>query len=486
MFILAWFIELLVSIHYYRHYPKGYIRKGNMLAICVETQEAEARLQTILLPTSDNVTLLHRTFTGERGRGQTWRKTDISNLPIVPTTKSPCAVVVTGRDMELVEQNQFTNIGIRATSALDTAEKISDENTHKQVVEVLIQRLIEGDMSLNDYLVDKRYSNGVAIKPLKKSQVIEISTNQTAPTIKAQPTYATSNVNEMVVVPDIKWSREYLNRKVGGIKEFDIYDKAMINHENILIEGHAGSGKTMSVIAYASARGHRYYNVSSHIGLEASQLFGKWIPTTEGHFKWQDGAVTEIVRNGGVLLLNEINFIPERVSTVLFSLLDDRREIQLMDNAGEVIKAHNDLLIVGDMNPNYRGTRPMNQAWKDRFHHVLEFPYELSIEKKLLKSNALIEMANQLRAQFDSEEITTPISTRSLVSLVRNAKQFGIEYALYSYTNKFDIHERNAVKLVCETHKYNICQDLQIETDVIQNVVEQTTLENTISELEVN
>ncbi len=459
----------------------GIYERENMLAICIETQEAEARLQTIVFPTSNDVSILHRTFTGERGRGQTWRKTDVDNLPNAPITKSPCAVVITGRDMELVAQNQFTNLGVRATSALDTAQEISVEKSHKEVVEEFIGRLFEGDMSLNDYLVDKRYSNGVAIKPIQKSAVMEIPTNQSTPTIRAT-NYEVSNINEMVVVPDIKWSKEYVNRKVGGIKEFDIYDKAMMNHENILIEGHAGSGKTMSVIAYASARGYRYYNVSSHIGLEASQLFGKWIPTADGHFKWQDGAVSEIVRNGGVLLLNEINFIPERVSTVLFSLLDDRREIQLMDNGGEVIKAHTDLLIVGDMNPNYRGTRPMNQAWKDRFHHVLEFPYEVSIERKLLKSNALITMANQLRTQFDNEEITTPISTRSLVSLVRNAKQFGIEYALYSYTNKFEIHERNAVKLVCDTHKVNICQDLDIEIAIPQSQLEDTTIEAITSE----
>lgn len=454
-----------------------------MLALCVETQEAEARLQTIIMPTSNNVSLLHRTFTGERGRGQTWRKTEVENLPNTPITKSPCAIVITGRDMELVAQNQFTNLGIRATSALDTATEISVETSHREMVEALMARLFEGDMSLNDYIVDKRYSNGVAIKPIQKTAVMDIPTNQTAPTIRAT-NYEVSNINEMVVVPNIKWSKEYVNRKVGGVKEFDIYDNAMINNENILIEGHAGSGKTMSVLAYASARGYRYYNVSSHIGLEASQLFGKWIPTADGHFKWQDGAVSEIVRNGGVLLLNEINFIPERVSTVLFSLLDDRREIQLMDNGGEVIKAHPQLLIVGDMNPNYRGTRPMNQAWKDRFHHVLEFPYEVSIERKLLKSNALITMANQLRTQFDNEEITTPISTRSLVSLVNNAKQFGIDYAIYSYTNKFEIHERNAVKLVCDTHKANICQDLGIEINLPETQNVETTLEAITNEVQ--
>jgi MoxR-like ATPase len=241
----------------------------------------------------------------------------------------------------------------------------------------------------------------------------------------------------------------------------------MRNHENILLEGHAGSGKTMSVLAYASARGHRYYNVSSHIGLEASQLFGKWIPTPDGHFRWQDGAVTELVRNGGVLLLNEVNFMPERVTTVLFGLLDARREIQLMDNNGEVIKAHNELLVIADMNPNYRGTRPMNQAWKDRFHHIIEFPYDKAIETKLVKSPALINLANQLRDEFDKEAIETPISTRKLVAFINNTDNLGLDYATYCFINGFAEHERQAVKLVMETHKANLVTDLVPATNKV-------------------
>jgi hypothetical protein len=155
-----------------------------------------------------------------------------------------------------------------------------------------------------------------------------------------------------------------------------------------------------------------------------------------------------------------VNFIPERVSTVLFSLLDDRREIQLADNGGEVIKAHKDLLVIADMNPNYRGTRPMNKAWADRFTHQIEFPYDNRIEAKLIKSKSLLEMARKLRDKFDTEELETPISTRSLVALIENAINLGIDYALYDYVNKFDDTERSQVRLVVDTYKHSIATDL--------------------------
>jgi len=255
----------------------------------------------------------------------------------------------------------------------------------------------------------------------------------------------------------------------------------------VLIEGGAGSGKTMSVIAYASARNYRYFNVSSNAGIDPSQLFGRWIPREDGHgYRWQDGAVTLLVRYGGVLLLNEVNFMPERIMTVLYSLLDDRREIQLLDNGGEVIKAHPDLLIVADMNAGYRGTHELSQANNDRWKIKLEFPYDKRIEGKLIKSKSLLELAGKLRDQYDREEISTPISTRGLVAFQKNAVGLGLNLAIDSYVNGFDKDERGAVRMSIETMKVNIARDLGLAVDVPDvdtSTVEEMTPEKLVQDI---
>jgi MoxR-like ATPase len=283
-------------------------------------------------------------------------------------------------------------------------------------------------------------------------------------------------IMELATIPSIDWSKKYINRKINGLLDYSIYDNAMTNNENILIMGHAGSGKTMSVLGYASTRGYRYYNVSSHIGLEPTQLFGSWIPTPDGHFRWQDGPVTDLVRKGGVLLLNEVNFMPERVTTILFGLLDDRREIQIMENGGEVIKAHKDLLVIADMNPNYRGTRPMNQAWVDRFHHKLDFPYDNSIESKLIKNKALLEMATKLRELSNKGDLDTPISTRGLANFIKNAGNLNLDYAVSSYVNGFLDEEREAVRLVLDTYKPNIGIELGVIVPVAPTQIDEVTV----------
>ena len=405
------------------------------LATAAKTPEGQPML--LAVPDGSSHEFYYRVHTGSRGRGSAWKRiTTTAQIPDAALDRAALAFPITDRDLSLAAIGQITQVNIKAMKALETHPVGSTSETLHTVFERLFDSNSLGEV--------------IAKAPNISSEVV--------------PQVA------LATVPDTKWSREYIQRKVvGNLSEFDIYDVAMRDGDNVLISGHAGSGKTMSVIAYAAARGYRYYNVSSHNGQDHTQLMGHWIPTPDGSFRWQDGPVTDCVRNGNaVLLLNEINFMPEKLKTMLFSLLDKRREIQLMDKDGEVIKAAPNLLIVADMNPNYRGTKPLNEAEKDRYAHKLEFPYEPNIERKLVKSRALLEVAGRLRQSFEREELITPISTRSLVAFVNNARDLGLDYAIYSFINGFHESERNAVRLAVETSKANIAADLDQPVEVLE------------------
>ena len=467
-----------------------------MLALLVvsdtELEGAPAQSQTLLVGTDTELIGYHRVSNGMKGRGQSWQPLTDSTIPTAPITNEPCAVVLSDRDIEMMKLGQITNVGIKALYALESAPEATAPMAHNEAVDSLITRLESGDQSLANLITDKRRTTGVSIKPIAKAVEAEVATKVMEVSVVSTKTInnadlSNSLVTQMVSVPDKKWAKEYINRKItGNLTDFEVYDYALANDMNILIEGHAGSGKTMSVQAYASARNMRYFNVACHIGLEASHLIGRWIPTPEGHFRWQDGAVTEIVRNGGVLLFNEINFAPERFLTFIFSLLDYRREIQLMENGGEVIRAHKDLIIIADMNPDYRGTRPLNQALADRFAVRLSFPYDKPIEQKLLGNKALVDMANQLRDEFNKGTLLTPVSTRALVAFVKHAKQFGMDFATYTYVNSFEgDEERSAVRLVINTHRDNIAEELGLEVTNKASVFGNSNLEQAIANTEV-
>lgn len=452
------------------------------IALLVQSTDTQQEVtQSLIVPDNarNSVVVYSRTDTGKRGRSGAWTLTDVNTLPADSISRSVVAVRLSDVDTQQITIGKVTNVATKAVNADERNTGIDyDLAPHQDLVRGLVSRLTNGDSSLGDYLNDPRYTTNPVLTPMGTQAIQQTPKISQANTlnITLEPQTATvgsAPILELATIPDTKWAKEYINRKVGGKIDFDVFDYALDNDKNVLIKGHAGGGKTMSVLAYASARRKRYYNVSCHIGVEPSQLFGKWIPTENGHFRWQDGAVTDIVRNGGVLLINEISFMPERVSTVLFSLLDDRREIQLMDKNGEVIKAHPDLLVVADYNPNYRGSRELNQAFNDRFGVQLDYPYDATIESKLIKSKSVLEMANQLRGNFEQELIRTPISTRTLQTFMRNADSLGLEFAIYSYINTFPQGEQAPVKLVIDTHRHNIERDLGLAPASVEPEVDE-------------
>jgi nitric oxide reductase NorQ protein len=469
------------------HRPKEELMS---IAILVESLvEDSAKAQTLLIPASTEILMFHRVTTGSRGRGQTWQPlTVMASLPYSGNTTEPRGVIITERDVANARIGNVTNLATKLMS-IPAVSVSAVTQSHYEAVDSLFDRLANGDSTLNDYVVDGRRSNPVMLSPIafptyQAEQELEAAF---IPALAPEPTVTPNNVValpqthqevELAKVPDERWAKEYLNRKMFGMTDFELLDIIKEKQENLIIRGGAGSGKTMLALAWASARGYRYYNVSSNVGLEPSHLFGMWIPTNQaGVFKWQDGPVTDLVRHGGVLLLNEIDFMPERITTVLFGLLDARREIQLLENGGEVIKAHPDLIVIGDHNPNYRGSRPMNQAWKDRFHHKWEFDYDKAIEKKLVKNEALLEIANQLRTMAYKGDIDTPISTRSLVAFAENCKNISLDYAISVYVNGFLDDEREAVKVVLETAKVNIARGFGIVIEVDTEIDEQVAPE---------
>lgn len=439
--------------------------------------------QTLIVPNYvlGAVQLFHRTSTGKRGRSEAWTLTE-NDLPTTTVTKTPVAVRLTDNDHFAVQGGKVTTLGYKATNASDMLPANNMGIDHATMVANLVARFESADNTLSEYLTDSRYKDTtIDFPPLVPNRAFGSVVANPVSTPAPAPSAPTANPNRVIVerqtalvetasVPDIKWAKQYINRKVvGDLTEFDIYDVAMRNGQNVLVTGHAGAGKTSSVMAYASARGYRYYNFSCSAGTDTKALFGGWNPSPDGHFHWQDGAITDMVRNGGVLLIGEITFMPERIASELHSLLDYRREIQLKDKDGEVVRAHPELLIIADGNIGYRGTRELSQAFNDRFHHRLDFPYDPEIEGRLIKNTAILEMANALRDRFEQEEIATPISTRGLVALMQNITDLGLDYAMYSYLNTFPLREQASIRLVLDTYRYNIEQELGLVPTYVAN-----------------
>lgn len=320
-------------------------------------------------------------------------------------------------------------------------------------------------------------------------------------TIKASPNGTTSAAGQeaatpdvqaahtvgIASVPDLEVVKRYVSRDFDDRTEFEVYDWSFSRALNVLNEGPTGPGKTMSVRAWAASRGKLFYSIPSNVGIEPSQIFGKYIPDEDnpGTFRWQDGGATTIVRNGGALLINEINFMPERVASALFGLLDERREIVLLDHKGEVVRAHRGggagkcwcnlqavacddkrVIVFADMNPDYMGTRPLNAALRNRFPVQLDWTYDPVVEAQLIQSTTLrLTIAPGLRKAMEDGRYNTPVSTNMLIEFERTARTMGLALAIRLFVNHFTGDERQAVRTVFEPVRANLQSELPLSAE---------------------
>jgi hypothetical protein len=282
-----------------------------------------------------------------------------------------------------------------------------------------------------------------------------------------QPTAATPAFNvSLATVPPQHLADRYIHRKVYGVEDFSIFDTARTEGINVLIYGPTGPGKTTAVEAWAAERGLRMATVSGNASMESRQLFGGFIPDGKGSYGWIDGPVTDVVRNGGVLLLDEMNFISPKIYTTLYPLTDGRRTITLLDHMGETITAHKDLTIFATMNPDYVGTTPLNFAMRNRFDIQLSWDYDDAVEEKLVSSNSLRKLVQQLRNEAAKGQYDTPISTNMLIEFSDFVSKLGYEFAVENFIAHFGAEEQASVRLVFQTYEYNIQDDFGIAPEI--------------------
>jgi MoxR-like ATPase len=159
-----------------------------------------------------------------------------------------------------------------------------------------------------------------------------------------------------------------------------------------------------------------------------------------------------------MLTIEEINFSPEELMSVWFSLLDLRRNIVLNEKNGEVIKAGKFLSVNATMNPDYIGTNPLNEALNDRFLIKLNVDYDTTVENKIITKKGkqydfdvadiktLKKFIQIIRKGNRADEIRGNISTRMIEAFLDIKGKFGDEVAETSLFNSFSEEDRKLAK----------------------------------------
>lgn len=363
--------------------------------------------------------------------------------------------------------------GTAATKARTAASKVAGEPA--PVVEDVVafvadlfNKVAVQDADVARYVRDARFvSADPAAAPVRRLSAVPAQTPAPAAPVAAPAAPVLRSA--LATVPDKSFAKSYINRKLAGdIDDFRMLDYALESKQSVLLLGDAGSGKTTLPIAWAAARGLRCYSVAGNAALEPRNLFGGLVPDSNGNWHWVDGAVTDLVRHGGVLILDELTVMSPKILTVLYPLLDSRRQITLLDHEGEVIDAHPDLLIVATGNVGYAGTVPMSHAMRDRFALQFRWDYDEKVEAKLVPYKYLRTMVNDIRSKALVSGIDTPIGTRMLMEFAKNAQALGWAFASEVFVQRFADEEQPQVRLVVDTHAHNIKSELGLEVERVE------------------
>jgi len=440
------------------------------IAVFTESYEPSMgakRRQVLMAPYEGGIKIWSRVTDGTKGPHNKWEDITLGEVTDLigereQLTRMPTGVYVTAADERAIASKGYSPVlGTKACNSHANAALNPDDTPLAEKLCELHDQILIGDDVLESYVIDNRRQAGSTVPLVVPVQAAPTQTIEP----QTKPQGKTFQVS-LASVPRKELATRYVHRKIWGKEDFEVFDQARAEHINVLIYGPTGPGKTTSVEAWCAERGLRMATISGNASMEPSQMTGKFVSDGEGGFAWIDGPVTDVVRNGGVLLLDEVNFINPKIYTNLYSLTDGRRTITLLDHHGETIEAHEDLTIFATMNPDYIGTVPLNFAFRNRFDIQIPWDYDDAVEAKLVSSKALLVLAKQLRTEAAKGQYETPISTNMLMEFGRFVETLGYEFASENFIAHFSNDEQPSVRMVFQTHEHNIKVDFGIEDEV--------------------
>ena len=239
------------------------------------------------------------------------------------------------------------------------------------------------------------------------------------------PNYSFQNFDDMIP----KNTPEYID---SGQRYVERMVRALYYFKQCSLIGPSGTGKTHIVYLVAELCGLPIWEVNCGLQTSSYDLIGRFIGL--GKENWIDGLLTQWLRLGGIMYLDEANMMKQDVATRLNPVLDTRGHLVLNEKDNEVIERHKYGYLIIAMNPysaEFAGTKPLNAAMRRRMAVWINFDYTSVGEKisplevKMLLKRAkvdedtaykVIQVGAELRRQYKAGDLPYGPSLGDLIN----------------------------------------------------------------------
>jgi len=220
---------------------------------------------------------------------------------------------------------------------------------------------------------------------------------------------------------------DYYTRKWGEHDDVMVLRKAREDMQFVLLYGSPGCGKTALIEA---AFGEKLHTVLGSGDTEVSDLIGGYVQTPSGGFLWEDGPLIKAAMAGEPLLIDEIGLIDPKVLSIVYGLMDGRREYTVTANLERgTVKAQDGFYVVAATNPNAPGVR-LSEALLSRFTIHSEMTTDWALARKLGAPTTIVTAAQNLAKKQQSGESSWAPQMRELLAFRDLSKTFGTKFAI--------------------------------------------------------
>ncbi|MBS2035614.1 AAA family ATPase [bacterium] len=303
-------------------------------------------------------------------------------------------------------------------------------------------------------------------KPDLATDMVSIGTTAFVAEPQPQPVVTAAQADDSVWIPG---STHRLVETPSTLALMSKVVEAIVLNDAVLLTGGTGAGKTAVIKHLAAvnpaapdASGYPLRRVNLDGNSDEVSLFGGYKPGPEGGFRWVDGVVTEAIRKGQWLLLDEINLADPAVLERINPLLDGDGYLVLTEKEDqEKVQVSPDCRIFATMNPaSYAGRKELSAAMFNRFRR--------KVWVDALPPGENCEVLAARLPQFGREDLMALCNFHAAISKASEERTLGKKGGPYPFTlrdllkvaRRVESSQKRHPEMNVRQHMWLACRDL--------------------------